>query len=150
MYVCVTFAIENLHLFFHFSHKIGKVSLFILLHDLSPHSSFPHGPQKDSGCFCACLPTLPPLLKARLLSCAEPDLSSASEHTETPASTMGNLVLGAFHAFCDVLAVKVALLRESGGGKPHGAAGRAPSKAASCRHRGSGKVGRGAPQQGQV
>lgn len=63
-----------------------------------------------------CLGTLPHFtspLKPCLLSCAECDLSSASEHTETPPSTMGNPVLGAFHTFCDVFALKVALLREA-------------------------------------
>lgn len=39
--MCVTFALENLHLFSHLSQKIGKVPLFIILHDFSPHSSFP-------------------------------------------------------------------------------------------------------------
>lgn len=38
--MCVTFALKNLHLFSHLSKKIGKVSLFIILHDLASHSSF--------------------------------------------------------------------------------------------------------------
>lgn len=61
---------------------------------------------------------------------------------------MGNLVLGTFHTFCDVLAVEVALLREAGGGEPYGAAGRAPSKGASPGDQGSGRVGRRTPASG--
>lgn len=69
----------------------------------------PTDAQKDSGCVCARLPSLPPLWKPCLPSCAESDLSNASEHTETPPSTVGSRVLGTFHAFCDVFAVKVTL-----------------------------------------
>lgn len=56
------------------------------------------------------LPSLPSLWKPCLASCAESDLSKASQHTVTPPSTAESLVLGTFYTFSNVFAVKVTLL----------------------------------------
>lgn len=148
--MCVLRLLSKIFICFLTFHRKLEKSHFLLFSMIFPLILFsPYGSQKDSGCFCAHCPTLPPC-EALLLSCAESDLSSASEHTETPPSTMGNLILGTFHTFCDVIAVKVALLSEAGGGEPYGAAGRAPSKALPCRNQGSARWAGGLHHQGQV
>lgn len=105
MYMCIMFVLKNLHLLSCLSQAIGEVSLFNILHDLASFHFFPPMILKKpaSGVFCVPLPSLPPLWKPCLASCAESDLCKASRRTATPPSAAESLVLGTFYTFSNVL-----------------------------------------------
>lgn len=64
--MCVMFALKNLHLFSHLSQKIGKASLFIVLHDLAPHSMVL---KKTEGVFGHIVPLYRPFEALSALLC---------------------------------------------------------------------------------
>lgn len=133
MYVQWLFS-KNFICFLAFHRQLEK-TLFLVLSMILPLSSFsPYGSQKASECFCASLPTLPPVWKPSLPSCAEPDLFNSpacplnvQRHLQAPWKTLSwaHFMLS---LMCSLW--QLPCWCEVGGGEPRGAAGRAALSAA--------------------
>lgn len=143
--MCVTFALKNLHLFSHLSKKIGKVPLFIILHDLASHSSFLLQFSKGQWVLLDSSPSSTSPLKtlSALLCWVWPQQrlwaqADTSKHYGKPCP-------GSISHFLWCVCCESCPCEGGRWWRAPWSCSRAPSKAAPCRTQGSAKVGTGSP-----